>query len=213
MQPWDFFYLYEPETLADNTDPILFVRTVQFEALLRRINRKQKIALTIPDGGNEVKFQREFPQSAPQPRFLDRTTAASSYQQMLRCCPLPDPEDDMKYTTEADREEFNLTLQRCKDSWDSAHSKGKNNNGKKGIVRYETRKAWGRASKRVQRWLGLRGKAVPVVSHAVLTGQEAPVALLLLDVNAPAPHDFGDDVVFISFDGKYQTPLLCTDTC
>lgn len=214
IQPWDFFYLYELEKLnnhQDDTDTILFVRTVQFEALLRKINRKHKINLTIPDGGNEVKFARQFPDPGPQPRFLCRKmpTSAIAFDHMVRCCPLPHPADDLCNFDPTVREGFNLAVQRCKDSWDRAQTnKGRNKSKKKGIARYDTRKAWGHASKRVQRWLGLRRKAASEISHAVFTGQETPAALPILDVNAAAPHSFDDDVVFVSFDGEYQTTLL-----
>ncbi|CAN8097250.1 unnamed protein product [Discula destructiva] len=199
-QPWDLFYLYEPETLADNTDPILFVRTVQLEAFLRKINRKHKLALTIPDGGNEVKFARQFPLSTPQPRYLDRTTAASSYPKMIRRCPLSDPEDDLSKATETDRDEFAHVLKRCKESWDGAHGKGRGSKArKKAITRYENRKAWGHAIKRVQRWLGLSKKASSVVSHAAFTGQE-PSPSPSFGANSQAPYNFEDDVVFVCFD-------------
>lgn len=202
-QSWDFFYLYEPETLADNVDPILFVRTTQLEALLRKINKKHGIALTIPIGGEEVKFSRRFPPSTPLPRYLERTTASSSYFQLLRSVPLPDPEDDLSKATQADREEFEEEIKRCKQSWDGAHGKGKGSKSRKNaITRYENRKAWGYATKRVQRWLGLRQKAASVVSHAVITGQEEPVARAVFDLTAPAPYDFEDDVVFICVDNE-----------
>lgn len=70
------------------------------------------------------------------------------------------------------------------------------------IKRYENRKAWGHATKRVQRWLGLRDKAKSVVSHAQFTGLEELATKPVLDVNAPARNDRADDVVFICFDAE-----------
>ncbi|KAJ4391400.1 hypothetical protein N0V93_005017 [Gnomoniopsis smithogilvyi] len=202
-QAWDLFYLYEPETLADGVDPILFVRTSQLEALLRKINKKHGFALTIPVGGNEVKFNRHFPCSTPLPRYLDRTNAFSSYPQLLHSVPLPDPEDDLSKATQADREEFAEVISRCKQSWDGAHGKGKGSKSRKSAVtRYESRKAWGHATKRVQRWLGLREKAAAVVNHAEFTGQEESVTGPMFDANAPAPYEFEDDVIFVCFDNE-----------
>lgn len=213
-QSWDIFYLYEPETLADNTDPILFATTVQLEAFLRKINIKHNFALTIPDEGNEIKFARQFPLTTPQPRFLTRTTEDSLYHQMLRCCPLPHREDDMSQATQADREAFADVLKRCKDSWSSVHGKGKGSQSrKKAMMRYETRKVWGHASKRVQRWLGLRGKAPSEISHAVFTGQEERPPVPDFDVNVPVSNAFDEDVVFICFDVEMDesNPQLVTE--
>lgn len=202
-QAWDFFYLYDPETLADNVDPVLFVRTVQLQALLRKINKKYGFALMIPDGGNDVKFHRQFPRSTPLPRYLDRTNARSSYSQLLRYVPLPDPEDDLTKATQADREEFAEVIKRCKESWDGAHGKRKGSKMRKNaITRYESRKTWGRATKRVQRWLGLRHKTAPVVSHAEFTSRKKPATKPIFDANAPAPYEFDDDVVFICLDNE-----------
>lgn len=179
----------------------MFVRTAQLEALLRKINKKHGIALTIPIGGNEVKFSRQFPRSTPRPRYLKRTNASSSYAHLLCCVPLPDPEDDLSRATETDREEFAEVIKRCKQSWDGAHGKGKGSKSRKNAInRYENRKAWGQATKRVQRWLGLRKKASSVISHAEFIGQREPVSGSVLDVDAPAPYTFDDDVVFICLD-------------
>lgn len=202
-QAWDFYYLYEPETLADNVDPILFVRTAQLEALLRKINKKHGFALSIPVGGNEVKFSRQFPCSSPVPRYLSRTNACSSYAQLLHSVPLPHPEDDLSKATEADHEEFAEVIKRCKQSWDGAHGTGKRSKARQSaITRYENRKAWGHATKRVQRWLGLRKKAISAIDHAELTGQEEPLSEPAFDADAPAPYDFEDDVVFVCFDNE-----------
>lgn len=164
-QVWDFFYLYEPENL--DVAPILFVPTCQLEALLRMINQKHDLALTIPSGGHDADFYRSFGWlPTPQPRYLGRTTLdTSSYKLLLNSIPLPDPEDEVLYfskATKVDRSEFVGILKKVKDSWEGGKGDGKGRSKKNAARRYENRKAWGYATKRVQRYLGLREKAASI---------------------------------------------------
>lgn len=188
-QNWDVFYLYDPEDL--NANPILFAPTCQLEAYLRKINKKNDIALKIPDGGNEVKFARQFGMlSTPQPRYVGRTNGIGSLERLAASIPLPESSDDPAAAPEAEREEFANLLIKIKESWVGGKGNGKGSKArKKAVTRYENRKAWGHATKRVQRYLGLRGKAPSVVSDAGTSSMSPLVAsrslILLSSVHRP----------------------------
>lgn len=161
-QIWDFFYLYEPEDL--NITPVLFVPTSQLEALLRKINEKHGIALKLPDGGHSKFIYKFRCQATPKPRYLGRTTLdAASFKTLFDLFPLPDAEDKVSFQgmDQAERDGFAKMLKRVKDSWDYTKGDGKARKTKNAFKRYESRKAWGHTTKRVQRYLGLREKAAP----------------------------------------------------
>lgn len=155
-QQWDFFYLFEPD--ENREDPILLVPTRQLCALLRRINRQLKINLTIPGGGNEKKFYTRFGTlGTPVPRYLCRTGDSASYNGLLADTPQPEAEDDLTGLTQFQKDEFAEVVKNVKESCQgSGKGKGKRRKAEK---RYDDRKQWGRATKRVQRYLGLREKA------------------------------------------------------
>lgn len=165
-QDWDVYYLYDPADLK--ADPLLFVPTCQLEAYLHKINKKLRIALKIPDGGNEAKFFRQFNWlSTPRPRYLGRTNGVGAIRMMKTVIPLPEPEDDLAKATEAERDQFTALLKSIKRSCVGGKGDAKASRARqKAASRYESRKAWGRTTKRVQRYLGLRDKAPSVVSHA-----------------------------------------------
>lgn len=160
-QIWDFFYLYEPEDL--NAPPILFVPTSRLGTLLSKINKKHDIALKVPDGSYSKFFYKfNSNQSTPRPRYLGRTILdATSLKTLLDGLPLPDPKDEVLYAiaSENEHDEFANTLKRMKYSWDCSKSDEKTKSKKSAFKRYDNRKAWGHATKRVQRYLGLRGKS------------------------------------------------------
>lgn len=161
-QHWDFFYLFEPD--EKNEDPILLVPTRQLSALLRRINRQLKINLTIPGGGNEKKFYTRFGTlGTPVPRYLCRTGDSASYNGLLADTPQPEAEDDLTGLTQFQQDEFAEIVKNVKESCQgSGKGKGKRRRAEK---RYDDRKQWGRATKRVQRYLGLREKASPITNY------------------------------------------------
>lgn len=165
-QDWDVFYLYEPADLS--AEPIFFVPTCQLDAYLRKINKKEGIALTIPGGGNEVKFCRLFGWlSTPKPRYLGRTNGDGSLQKLAAAIPLPEPEDDLSKAPQAEQEGFVTLLENIKQSCTGGNGNGKGSRArKKAMTRYENRKAWGHTTKRVQRYLGLREKRSCSVSYA-----------------------------------------------
>ncbi|KAK7717482.1 hypothetical protein SLS64_002974 [Diaporthe eres] len=198
-QQWDFFYLFEPDERVE--DPILLVPTRQLSALLRRINGQLKIKLTIPGGGNEKKFYTRFGiLDTPVPRYLGRTDNFDSYKKLLRVVPQPEAEDDLTGLTQIQRDEFAEIVKKTKESWQGS-GKGKGKSKKKAVQRYDDRKEWGRTTKRVQRYLGLREKATPFVNYRAFTGQEPePPKDLTLDVEAPAPFEQDGHVVFVCFD-------------
>lgn len=162
-QQWDFFYLFEPDERVE--DPILLVPTRQLGALLRRINRQLKIKLTIPGGGNEKKFYTRFGiLDTPVPRYLGRTDNFASYKKLLRVVPQPEAEDDLTGLTQIQRDEFADIVKKTKESWQGT-GKGKGKSKKRAEKRFGERKEWGRTTKRVQRYLGLREKASPFTNY------------------------------------------------
>lgn len=161
-QQWDIFYLFEPDERKE--DPILLVPTRQLCALLRRINRELMINLTIPGGGNEKKFYTRFGTfDTPVPRYLCRTSDSASYQQLLDITPQPEAEDDLTNLTQIQRDEFAEIVKKVKESCQGG-GKGKGKK-KKAEKRFDERKEWGRTTKRVQRYLGLREKANPIMNY------------------------------------------------
>lgn len=153
---WDFFYVYEPEDLK--ASPLLFVPTSQLETLLCKINEKHGFALKLPDCASIKFFYRFGCKSTPQPRYLGRTTPDAT---SLSCLPLPDPEDEVLYQTSAtqvERDDFTNILKVIKKDWYLSKGDGKSKSKKNAFKRYDNRKAWGHATKRVQRYLGLREK-------------------------------------------------------
>lgn len=173
-QDWDVYYLYDPADLT--ADPILFVPTSQLEAYLRKINKKLGIALKIPEGGNEVKFARQFDWlSTPRPRYVGRTNGVGAIQKMKTVIPLPEPEDDLAKANQAERDRFTTLLESIKQSWVGGKGDGKASKARqKAASRYENRKAWGQTTKRVQRYLGLREKIPSVVNHAGMLSDLLP---------------------------------------
>lgn len=165
-QDWDFYYLFEPEDLDGAA--ILFVPTYQLETYLQKINKKQRLALKIPGGGNEIRFARQFGWlSTPQPRYLGRSNGSGSFQRLKASMPLPEPEDTLDKATVAEKEEFADLVKKIKESWAGAKGSDKGSKArKKALVRYDNRKAWGHTTKRVQRYLGLRKKCPVFVGHA-----------------------------------------------
>lgn len=161
-QDWDFFYLYEPEDLTAN--PIFFVPTFQLETLLGKINEKHHIALKIPDCAHDTFFYKF---DLLQPRYYSRNALAGvPFELAVARLPLPEAEDEVIYqgATQAERDEFENTLKRIKDSLMCSKGDGKGKSKRKNAFkRYDDRKAWGHTTKRVQRYLGLRElKTAPV---------------------------------------------------
>lgn len=179
-QDWDVYYLYEPADLL--VDPIIFVPTCQLEAYLCKINTNLGVALKIPGGGNEVKFACHFGRlSTPQPRYLGRTNGVGSLQRLAAVVPLPDPQDDPAKATQAEQGEFSSLLEKIKQSCVGGKGDGKGSKArKKALTRYENRKAWGRATKRVQRYLGLRDRVPPTMSYAGMSPNPSCIAILPL---------------------------------
>ncbi|KAJ0109196.1 hypothetical protein J7T55_009527 [Diaporthe amygdali] len=211
-QQWDFFYLFEPDERVE--DPVLLVPTRQLNALLHRINKQLKINLTVPGGGNETKFYLRFGVlDTPVPRYLGRTDGSASYKKLLSSTPQPEAEDDLTGLTQIQRDEFAEIVKKTKESWQGS-GKGRAKSKRKAEKRFDDRKQWGRTTKRLQRYLGLRNKASPIKSYRVFTGQEQlPFKECTLDVGAPAPFDQEGHVVFVCFDIETyeKTPGLVTE--
>lgn len=156
-QHWDLFYLYDPRDLE--ADPFIFVPLRQVEAYLRLINKKEGIALTIPQD-NEHRFALKFGSlRTQQPRYLGSTWGPGSFNQLLGTIPLPNPEDEHSPDAyQNERDDFSNLLRSIKESWVLTKGKGKNKDKSKRMAekRKLDHKEWGRMTKRVQRYLGLR---------------------------------------------------------
>lgn len=159
-QSWDFFYLYNPDNLND--DPLLLVPTSQLNAMLAMINKDLHISLSIPPGEPSAKFFQRF-EDGIRPRYLGRTRDSASYDSLLNAVPLPDPADDFSDMTEWGKGNFLETLKNIRQSFVGDKKKGKSK--KAARLRHEKHTNWGRATKRVQRYLGLRQKAANFLNY------------------------------------------------
>ncbi|KAJ9154821.1 QDE-2-interacting protein [Pleurostoma richardsiae] len=186
-QEWDFFYIWPPE--GAGSSPLLFVPSRQLKFLLRTINAAHQLSLNIPGGPTSAKFCIEFGMfGTPRPRYLGRARDAAELFKLQDTMPLPDNKELLDVTGMA-LMEYTELLRATRVSIMAAPKQKKKSHKVRRVV---TRKAWGRAAKRVQRYLGLREK--------LSTGSSLSTSLVRLDVHSPAPFKAEDFVVFICFD-------------
>lgn len=153
--PWDLYYIHNPDDVKNRH--ILLVPTYQFEHLLDVINDKLDILLTIPGQKNAQKFKVTFGMGgAPVPRFLGRSTSFEEFEALKRNLPPYNPEDDIRHLSNMAQEDFLELLKRIQTSSKANKSK---KSEKKRAQRIQDRKSWGKSTKRVQRYLGIRKDA------------------------------------------------------
>ncbi|KAJ4292327.1 hypothetical protein N0V88_005959 [Collariella sp. IMI 366227] len=184
---WDLYYVHCPPEI--NKKAVLFVPSYQFQHLLNIVNAKLETSLTIPGGGNQDRFKMAFSVgNTPRPRFLGRTNGLTSFRDLCKAIPEPHTDDDLSKATQLGREEFERKILRTRGA--SKKVKKSDKNRKK---RIKSHQEWGRVIKRVQRYLGLRGRNVDGV--AVNNG-EFPV----LDISRPTADKPEGSVLFIAID-------------
>ena len=166
--------------------PVLFVPTYQFNHLLEVVNAKLETRFTIPRGRNEERFTMSFGVgNSPLPRFLGRSHSAESFKALSDAIPAPHPDDDLTQVTQIGLEEFRQLLKRTRA--DGKKGKKSDRNRPK---RVKMHREWGRSVKRVQRYLGLRGRAV----------DEMAAKLADVDFDRPMVLEPEKSVLFVAID-------------
>jgi hypothetical protein len=169
----------------DEKEPLLLVPTYQFQHLLDVVNAKLETRLTIPPGRNEVRFKMTFGLGgSPRPRFLGRSTDPNSYDELRKAVPEPDPADDLSKATEYGQEQFRGLVQK------SRANRKRDKKDKNRLKRIRAHRDWGRSIKRVQRYLGLRGR-----TRRDTTDKPAVVDIMKSMVENPE-----DSVLFVAID-------------
>ncbi len=164
--------------------PVIMVPTYQFQHLLDVVNAKLETRLTIPPGRNEERFMMLFGRgNSPRPRFLGRSNSLESFKALCKAIPEPHPDDDLTKATKVGLEEFRQLLKRSRA--DKRKGKKSDRNRHKRIAAHQ---AWGRSVKRVQRYLGLRGRA---------TGKDQPTVIDLSRLLSQPPESA---VLFVAID-------------
>ncbi len=163
--------------------PVIMVPTYQFQHLLDVVNAKLETRLTIPPGRNEERFIMLFGRgNTPRPRFLGRSNSLESFKAFCKAIPAPHPNDDLSKATTLGLEEFKQLLRRSRA--DKRKGKKSDRNRPKRIAAHQ---AWGRSVKRVQRYLGLRGR----------TGKDQPAVIDLKQLLSQPPESA---VLFVAID-------------
>ncbi|KAL2128041.1 hypothetical protein VTI74DRAFT_9788 [Chaetomium olivicolor] len=167
---------------------VVFVPTYQFQHLLDIINAKLETSLTIPDGKNEDRFKMTFGLgNTPRPRFLGRTHGLTSFRELCKSIPEPHPDDNLDKATQLGREEFERQLLRTRGGRNKTKKSEKNR-----MKRMKSHQEWGRSIKRVQRYLGLRGR--------ILNGVVDKTKPTILDLDHPMINKPEHSVLFIAID-------------
>ena len=179
------YYIHCPRDL--HMKPVIMVPTYQFQHLLDVVNAKLETRLTIPPGRNEERFMMLFGiGNSPRPRFLGRSNSLESFKALCKAIPAPHPDDDLTKATKVGLEEFRQLLKRSRA--DKRKGKKSDKNRSKRIAAH---RACGRSIKRVQRYLGLRGRvtgkdqlAVVDLSQPMINAPESAVLFVAIDVEA-----------------------------
>ena len=167
--------------------------TYQFEHLLAVVNHKLDINLTIPPGKNAQKFNMTFGiGSAPRPRFLGRSTTVDEFNVLTKGVPSPEPGDLAEDATMLGREEYLATIANIF----SVQKKDKKSD-KNRAQRIANHRAWGRALKRVQRYLGMREKIGALPINAGDDSDQAKAASSAQRIVASEPEG---SVLFVAID-------------
>ncbi|KAI5859389.1 hypothetical protein GGS23DRAFT_600511 [Durotheca rogersii] len=162
---WDFFYLPDPS--PNCRDPLLLVPTMQFEEYLGVVNSQLDMNLPILESEASKKFVLTFGESGtPAPRFLGRADSDNALG-ALKPQAHKLPRDNLGSLSDKDLLYFRDKMDVI---YHSTRSKNKNKNSEMArLRRIERQKDCSRMVKRVQRYLGFRGRvggggAVPLGS-------------------------------------------------
>lgn len=154
-QIWDFFYI---QPLELDEKPVLLVPTANVNHLLDYVNAALNIRLTVPVGVSAEKFNVQFGiGNTPRPRYLGRSTSSADFHR------LQEELSAMKPTAEPLKGATAQAVELFRDLVDGLCRVSDNKGGaakkkKKARQRVAARQQWGRATKRTQRYLGLRQK-------------------------------------------------------
>jgi hypothetical protein len=180
------FYLHNPR--ESHKPPFVFVPTDQFEHFLKIVNCILSIELCIPGGVNNEKFRLTFGDfGTPQPKYMGRAQSPEEYEVLIDKVPDACPDDTLDNVSPQAAEVF---LRRLNNLFRPRSSKKKKNDPAEALTkRISQLKTWGRTTKRIQRYLGLR--------HGNVSGR---LELKTLNVSELAPFPFEKNIVFVAID-------------
>ncbi|OAA58538.1 ku family DNA-binding protein [Niveomyces insectorum RCEF 264] len=196
-QTWDFCYLWN-QAKGKTDQHVIVVPTEQFQHFLDRLNQTLRIQLTIPVGVNAERFRVSFgQQGTPLPRFLGHASDANTFEALVKTMPSLDPADNIHQMSRFKPQAQTMYLKKVKgllckyDKTDSKKHKADKAQKKRALAR----RTWGKQAKRIQRYLGLRGKA-DFASRGVASDSNTKE----LDLTKPVPFSLEEDVIFVSMD-------------
>jgi hypothetical protein len=193
-QSWDFFYIWP----TGGQSPLLLIPTEQFQHRLDIVNVTLGTRLTVPSGKNSERFRFIFGQfGTPRPRFLGRINDVATYDSKKSAVPSPEACDNVGRMPGQASIIFNENIEAIKRAL-----RGSRPTSKKAYKahqrRLETHLAWGRSTKRVQRYLGLRKR---ISDHQSRSGDSTDdTTQHILNLEAPVPYDNEGNVIFIALD-------------
>jgi hypothetical protein len=164
------FYLHDPYS---RRDPLILVPTAEFEEFLNIANSHMRTNISIPGGTIAENFSLTFGEFGnPRPRFAGRINNDVAYKS-LKDTLLGAPQDNVGMLDFGALEFF-------KEQMDMIYNSFKPPNSKKNPeVQYMNRllrqKDWGRTTKRVQRYLGLRQQA----AYANMSGMKKTLSVTI----------------------------------
>ncbi|KAK4157964.1 hypothetical protein C8A00DRAFT_29034 [Chaetomidium leptoderma] len=181
---WDIYYVHCPPEM--NRKPVMLVPTYQFEHFLDVVNAKLETRFTIPPGRNEERFMMTFGMgNSPRPRFLGRSDNSESFRALHKAIPAPHEDDNLAKATSLGLDEFKQLLNKTR-----ADRKKEKKSDRNRPKRIKAHQEWGRSIKRVQRYLGLRGRVT----------DDAADKLANLDLNLSMVEDPENSVLFVAID-------------
>lgn len=196
------FYIMKP---SGPGDPLLLVPSHQFGQFLKFTNEEIDQKLAIPRGGARENFFLDFGDfGTPVPRFLGRVQGKEAYEGLSNKWHRF-PKDDLKGLPTMAVEFFKDTLDKAYSSFKAS----KKNPEAAKQKRVERQKNFGRVTKRVQKYLGLRVRATHPTQPS-----KTPLFLLTLriltiilgypmgswNIDKPAPYILDSTVRFVCVD-------------
>ncbi|KAL8420064.1 hypothetical protein RB594_003007 [Gaeumannomyces avenae] len=226
-QIWDFFYV---QPLALDEKPVLLVPVANVNHLLDYVNAALGIRLTVPVGDSAAKFNVQFGiGNTPRPRYLGRSASSADFDR------LREELSSMRPTAEPLEGATGQAIELFRDLVDGLCRFSDNKNGaakrkKKARQRVAARQQWGRATKRVQRYLGIRQKTrgrntiprakdsntggTPDISGLTLKQQKPDIKLVCVDVETyERSHDLVTEIGFAELDTSRLRGIPPGDGC
>ena len=168
-QKWDFFYLYNTADLSGK--PFLLVPTGQVLQHLQQVNQILDTNLTIPAGREGYKFHIGFEAAdghicSIRPRYLGQPELedlppVEAFNSLTKKIPPRHPHDNAHELAGLEHRLFQDLWRLMKETVQDRSMKKygrKKKTTDKDIMRAAMHKGWGHATKRVQRYMGLRKK-------------------------------------------------------